>query len=79
MKTHYQIALPVNKVLTTLIAEAKVIGDEVVIKSLVQQMPANWPSIDKIKMLDNPAYEQEVKSQIENLILANKLMKEFYR
>lgn len=61
---HYAIVLPVAGALTTLIAEAKKINDVAVIKSLVQRIGAGFPSIDKIKMMNNDAYELMAVAQI---------------
>lgn len=75
MKSHYQIALPVNKVLTPLIAEAKVIGHTTVIKSLFQQQPANLPPIDHSALLTNDGFKAAAVEQIEDEIRYDKKLK----
>lgn len=79
MKSHYQIALPVQQVLTTLIAEAKVIGHNVIIKSLVQQQPGGLPSIDHSALLDNDGFEAAAIEQIEDAIRNDKKLKEKFQ
>lgn len=76
MKTHYQVALPVQQVLTTLVAEAKVIGHTVIIKSLTQQQPGGLPSIDHSALLTNDGFRAAAVEQIEEVILKAKKLKD---
>ena len=75
MKSHYQIALPVKGALTTLIAEAKVINGDLVIKSLIQQQPGGLPPIDHSSLLTNDGFKAASVEQIEDKILKVKKLK----
>ncbi len=79
MKSHYKIALPVQQVLTTLIAEAKLINGDLIIKSLTQQQPGGLPSIDHSAMLDNDGFRAAAIEQIEDQILKVKKLKEKFQ
>jgi len=76
---NHQIRMPNNGTLILLTAEAKEIGDNIIVKSLHQQQPANLPSIDKTGLLDVPAFKAEVISQIEKQLSAKKVLMENYR
>ena len=78
MKT-FKIALPVQQVLTTLIAEAKVIGHTVIIKSLTQQQPGGLPSIDHSALLTNDSFRAAAVEQIEDEIRDDKELKEKFQ
>ncbi len=67
-KDHYTIVLPVNGTLSILVAVAKKINGKVIIKSLSQALGMGLPSIDRIKLLDNGAYESTAIDQIAEKI-----------
>lgn len=75
----YKIALPVNGVLVTLIAQVEITDKAMLIKSLIQPTPVNLLSVDRISLLSSPSFNQMAIEQIENQLLASELEREIYQ
>lgn len=68
---YINLNLPLHGVLVILTAEAKVIGDEVIVKGLQHRQPGGLPPIDCSDLLASESYRALVVGLIENKLLAD--------